>query len=55
MANCDNLEFSRLNGEEADKLEVPFTEEEIGAALKELNGDKDPRPDSLTTTSWQFN
>ena len=40
---------------EAASLEVPFIEEEIFAALFDLNGDKAPNPNGFTFPFWQFN
>lgn len=53
--SSDFLGFSKLSSAEADKLELPFSEEEVGAALKDLNGDKAPGSDGLTAAFWQFN
>ncbi|RVW89014.1 hypothetical protein CK203_029421 [Vitis vinifera] len=47
------LHLHRLNFQEAENLEVPFSEEEIHSALLELNGDKAPRLDGFTVAFWQ--
>ena len=41
-ASPEGLDFSRLEVSAASKLEEPFTEAEIHAALLNLNGDKAP-------------
>jgi hypothetical protein len=41
----DNLEFDRLNGEEASSLEDPFEEREV---IKGMDRDKVPGPDGFT-------
>ena len=43
-----NLSFFRINEVEVASLEEPFTEEEVKAALKEMNGDKALGPDGFT-------
>ena len=52
-ASLMNLSFSRIIEVETASLEEPFTEEEVKAALTELNGDKAPDPDGFTTAFWQ--
>ena len=39
-AKLNGLTFNALNSEEARSLEVPFREDEILFALREMNGDK---------------
>ena len=39
-ANAEGLTFSKLEDQEAARLEKPFTEEEFFSALHELNGEK---------------
>ena len=53
-ASLEGLEFSRLEVSSASKLEEPFTEAEIHAALLNLNGDKAPGPDGFTAAFWQL-
>ena len=53
-ASPEGLDFSRLEVSAASKLEEPFTEEEVHAALLNLNGDKAPGPDGFTVAFWQF-
>ena len=47
-ASLEGLDFSRLDDLAASKLEEPFTEEEVLAALLNLKGDKALRPDGFT-------
>ena len=53
-ANVEGLTFSKLEDQEAVRLEKPFTEEEIFVALHELNGEKAPGQDGYTTAFWKF-
>ena len=53
-ASPEGLDFSRLEVSAANKLEEPFTEAEIHAALLNLNGDKAPGPDGFTAAFWQL-
>jgi hypothetical protein len=46
----DNLEFDRLNGEEASSLEDPFEEREV---IKGMDRDKAPGPDGFTMAFFQ--
>ncbi|RVW55706.1 LINE-1 retrotransposable element ORF2 protein [Vitis vinifera] len=48
--SVNNLEFDSIGVEEAARLELMFTVEEVFLALSELNGDKAPGPDGLNTT-----
>jgi hypothetical protein len=43
----DNLEFDRLNGEEASSLEDPFEEREVREVIKGMDRDKAPGPDGF--------
>ncbi|RVW88360.1 LINE-1 reverse transcriptase-like [Vitis vinifera] len=52
-ADLEGLHLKSLDHSEAEALEVPFTEEEIFAALKDMNGDKAPGPDGFTVAFWQ--
>ena len=47
------LNLKRLNSCEAEVLEMQFTEEEVFAALMDMNGDKAPGPDGFTIAFWQ--
>ena len=47
-ASLDGLSFQRINEEEAARLELPYTEEEVFTTLNDLNGDKAPGPDGFT-------
>jgi hypothetical protein len=44
----DNLEFDRLNVEEASSLEDPFEEREVWEVIKGMDRDKAPGPDGFT-------
>lgn len=52
------MSFEVLHDQEARKLEKPFLEEEVFAALLELNGDKAPGLDGFSMAfchfSWGF-
>ena len=48
------LNFKDLGRDAADSLEVPFTIEEVFAALSDLNGDKAPGPDGFPIAFWLF-
>ena len=39
-ASLEGMNFSRINEMEASKLELPFSKEEVYAALCDMNGDK---------------
>ncbi|RVW65596.1 putative ribonuclease H protein [Vitis vinifera] len=52
--SVDNLEFDSIGVEEAARLELMFTVEEVFLALSELNGDKAPGPDGFTLAFWHF-
>ncbi|RVW71963.1 LINE-1 reverse transcriptase-like [Vitis vinifera] len=52
-ADLEGLHLKSLDHSEAEALEVPFTEEEIFAALMDMNGDKAPGPDGFTVAFWQ--
>ena len=53
-ANLEGLVFSKLEEQEAISLELPFTEEEVVSALRELNGEKALGSDGYTAAFWQF-
>ncbi|RVW56212.1 Transposon TX1 uncharacterized 149 kDa protein [Vitis vinifera] len=52
--SVNNLEFDSIGAEEAARLELMFTVEEVFLALSELNGDKAPDPDGFTLAFWHF-
>ncbi|KAJ9701497.1 hypothetical protein PVL29_006726 [Vitis rotundifolia] len=52
--SMDNLEFDRIEREEAARLEEMFSVEEVFQALSELKGDKAPGPDGFPIAFWQF-
>jgi hypothetical protein len=47
-SRLDNLEFNRLNGEEASSLEDPFEEREVREVIKGMDRDKAPGPDGFS-------
>ena len=47
-ADIEGLNLQNLNHNEAEVLELPFTDDEIHSALMEMNGDKAPGPDGFT-------
>ncbi|RVW81753.1 putative ribonuclease H protein [Vitis vinifera] len=47
------LQFDQISQQEAKNLERSFTEDEIHAALMEMNGDKVPGPDGFSMAFWQ--
>ena len=52
-ADIGRLQFDQISQQEAENLERSFTEDEIHAALMEMNGDKAPSPDGFTMAFWQ--
>jgi hypothetical protein len=50
----DNLEFDRLNDEEASKLEDPFEEKEVKEVIKGMDRDKAPGPDGFSMPSFKI-
>jgi hypothetical protein len=49
----DNLEFDRLNEEEASNLEEPFEENEVWEVTKGMDRDKASSPDGFTLAFFQ--
>jgi hypothetical protein len=49
----DNLEFDRLNAEEASSLEDPFEEREVWEVIKGMDRDKAPSPNGFTLAFFQ--
>ena len=47
---CNNIEFDSIGDEEAARLEVSFSGDEVFLALSDLNGDKAPGPDGFSLT-----
>ncbi|RVW76031.1 hypothetical protein CK203_055324 [Vitis vinifera] len=47
-ANIGSLHFNQICLQEAEVLELPFTEGEVQAALMDMNGDKAPGPDGFS-------
>ncbi|RVX06495.1 hypothetical protein CK203_023651 [Vitis vinifera] len=52
-ADIGRLLFDQISQQEAENLERFFTEDEIHAALMEMNGDKASGPDGFTMAFWQ--
>ena len=53
-ANLEGLNFQRINEAEAERLETPFTVDEVFTTLSNLNGDKALGSDGYTLAFWQF-
>ena len=53
-ADIGGLDLNQISQQEADTLELPFTEEEVHSALMDMNGDKAQGPDGFTGAFWQF-
>ena len=51
--DIEGLHLEHLSIQEAESLELPFSEEEIHFALMEMNGDKTPDSDGFTMAFWQ--
>ncbi|XP_073266626.1 uncharacterized protein [Populus alba] len=49
-ASCSNLEFLRLKPSSSAALELPFSVEEITAAVWDCDGNKAPGPDGINST-----
>ncbi|RVW39723.1 LINE-1 reverse transcriptase-like [Vitis vinifera] len=52
--SIEGLNFERLEEREVERLEQPFSEEEVFEALKGCCGEKAPRPDGFSMAFWQF-
>ncbi|WJZ96460.1 hypothetical protein VitviT2T_015146 [Vitis vinifera] len=52
-ADIGSLHFNQICLQEAEMLELPFTEGEVQAALMEMNGDKALGPDGFSLFFWQ--
>ena len=52
-ADTGRLQLDQISQQEAENLEIPFSENEIQSALMEMNGDKAPGPDGFTMAFWQ--
>ncbi|WJZ90957.1 hypothetical protein VitviT2T_010072 [Vitis vinifera] len=52
-ADIGRIQMDCISRQEAESLEIPFTENEIYSALMEMNGDKAPGPDGFTIAFWQ--
>ena len=47
------IQMDHISRQEAESLEIPFTENEIYSALMEMNGDKALGPNGFTVVFWQ--
>ena len=52
-ADIGRLQLDQISQQEAENLESLFIEDEVHAALMEMNGDKAPSPDGFTMAFWQ--
>ncbi|RVW53601.1 hypothetical protein CK203_069073 [Vitis vinifera] len=52
-ADIGSLHFNQTCLQEAEMLELPFTEGEVKAALMDMNGDKAPGPYGFSLFFWQ--
>ena len=52
-ADIGRLQFDQISQQEAENLEMPFSEDEIYVALMEMNEDKAPGPNGFTMAFWQ--
>ena len=52
--SMEGLDFNRIDGEVAARLEEAFTEEEVFSALSNLNGGKASGLDGFSLSFWQF-
>ena len=49
-----NIPLEVLGTEDADSLEVRFSEEEVSTAIADLNGEKALGPDGFSIAFWSF-
>ena len=47
------LQLDQISCQEAENLEIPFSEEEAHSALMDMNGDKSPSLDGFTVAFWK--
>ena len=52
-ADIEGIQLDRISQQEAESLEIPFSENEIHSALMDMSGDKAPGPDGFTMAFWQ--
>ncbi|RVW74241.1 hypothetical protein CK203_051030 [Vitis vinifera] len=52
-ADIEGIQLDQISQQEAESLEIPFSENEIHSALMEMSGDKAPGPDDFTMAFWQ--
>ncbi|KAL6349758.1 hypothetical protein AAG906_001645 [Vitis piasezkii] len=52
-ADIEGIQLDRISHQEAESLEIPFSENEVHSALMDMSGDKAPGPDGFTMAFWQ--
>ena len=52
-ADIERIQLDQISQQEAESLEISFSENEIHSALMEMSGDKAPGPDGFTMAFWQ--
>ena len=52
-ADIEGLQLDHLSLQEAESLELPFSEEEVRSALMEMNGNKASGLNGFTVAFWQ--
>ena len=50
--SMEGLDFNRIDGEDAARLEEAFSEEEVFSTLSDLNEDKAPGPNGFSLSFW---
>ncbi|RVX18032.1 putative ribonuclease H protein [Vitis vinifera] len=53
--SMEGLDFNRIDGEDAARLEEAFSEEEVFSTLSDLNEDKAPGPNGFSLSFWSLN
>ena len=52
-ADIGRLQLDQISQQEAENMEIPFTEIEVHTTLMEMNGDKALGPNGFTVAFWQ--
>ena len=52
-ADIGGLQLKQISQQEAELLELPFSEFEVQATLMNMNGDKAPGPNGFIAAFWQ--